>query len=186
LPASGAAVAGGLAGAAGGVAAGDEGVAGEAEGGVVGALAAGAGDGVAAGALTGGVAGGGVAGAGADCDASGAGVACCAEASTTAKEPPAISTQAKAASRTWAKALEIMTRPFSLEILQIRFPGHYETNAAWRQDAVVNIGVVRESCGRWFCPSQHRLPGGARFIETPSRRKARGGDEPVALAAQRR
>jgi hypothetical protein len=67
-----------------------------------------------------GVAGG---AAGAGCDALGAaGVACCAAPLTIAKGAPAISTQIKTASRPWAKALEIMTRPFSLRLYGFAYP----------------------------------------------------------------
>ena len=114
------------------------------EGAGVGAPAAGGEEGVAAGGLTEGVVGGAAGAAGEGCDTPGvagvAGVACCAALLTIVKGAQAIST--KIASRPWAKALEIMTRPFWLELCGSDCR-HYETNLAWRQDAPANIRLRR-------------------------------------------
>jgi hypothetical protein len=88
-----------------------------ADGAAVGALTAGGEDGVAAGAPAEGVAGVAAGAAGEDCEALGvAGAACCAALLTIVKGAQALSTKIRAANRPRAKALEIMTRPFSLEL----------------------------------------------------------------------
>jgi hypothetical protein len=77
--------------------------------------------------------------AGAACDAPGVvGAVCCAQTPTIADGAPTVSAKAKTASLQWAKALKIIPRPCCPNTPD-SFPRQYETNAAWRQDAVFAI-----------------------------------------------
>lgn len=158
------------------------------EGAGVGAPAAGGEEGVAAGGLTEGVVGGAAGAAGEGCDTPGvagvAGAACCAALLTIVKGAQAIST--KIASRPWAKALEIMTRPFSLELSGFALPVTMRrTSLGAKTRRSISASSVA-SCRRRFCPFEHGLAGRASFVEAPAWRKKRGGGEALALAAQSR